>query len=325
MRIGVIGPVFPDSFADNVADSLRRMGHDADALGSTYRTNSSRVGAVLTQLAQSSPTASLRLQRRIVARATSRVYDVVITVEGTLMPEAVREIRRNGSLVVVWFADAVSGLGRQFMFLGDYDLICFKDSELVRRCRAMLDVDVLHLPEACNPSWHRPVDAAIEPVVVVAGNMHPYRMRFLERLAGAGISLRLYGPRWPRWLRSNVLEPLYTGEYLARDDKARTFRSAGAVLNTLHPGELASVNCRLFEATGCGAAVLTETRPDLAAVFDTDKEVEAFATFDEAVDRLRWMLDHPGEARAMGDRAAVRAHAEHTYDARLEMLLGALG
>jgi spore maturation protein CgeB len=264
------------------------------------------------------------LQQRIVARATSRPYDLVITVEGTLMPDAVQRIRRNGSAVVVWFADAVSGLGRQFMLLGDYDLICFKDSELVRRCQAMLDIDVLHLPEACNPSWHRPSPAAIEPVVVVAGNMHPYRLRFLERLASAGIPLRLYGPRWPRWLRSNVLEPLYTGEYLARDEKARTFRSAGAVLNTLHPGELASVNCRLFEATGCGAAVLTETRPDLADLFDTDKEVEVFATFDEAVDRLRWMLEYPCEARAMGDRAASRAHADHTYDARLEVLLGAL-
>jgi hypothetical protein len=325
MRIGVVGPVFPDSFADNVADSLRRMGHDAVALGSTYRTNSSRVGAALTQLAQSSPTASLRLQRSIVARATSRRYDVVITVEGTLMPEAVRQIRDNGSTLALWFADAVSSLGRQFMFLGEYDLICFKDSELVRRCRAMLDAPVLHLPEACNPSWHRPTDVAIEPVVVVAGNMHPYRLRFLERLVQAGIPLRLYGPRWPRWLRSELLAPLYTGEYLARDDKARVFRAAGAVLNTLHPGELASVNCRLFEAAGCGAAVLTETRPDLDEMFDVEKEVEAFDSVDEAVDRLRWMLGHPDEARAMGDRAAERAHVEHTYDVRLDTLLGALG
>jgi spore maturation protein CgeB len=325
VRIGVIGPVFDDSFADNVVDSLRRMGNDVDALGSTYRTNSSRIGATLTQLAQGSAAAASRLQRSAVARATNRRYDVIITVEGTLMPDAVRQIRHNGSRVALWFGDAVSGLGRQFMFLADYDLLCFKDSELVRRCTAMLDAPVLHLPEACNPSWHRPSDVPIEPIIVVAGNMHPYRLRFLERLARAGIPLRLYGPRWPRWLRSSLLEPRYTGEYLARDDKARVFRAAGAVLNTLHPGELASINCRLFEAAGCGAAVLTETRPDLAAMFDTGTEVQAFDCFDEAVDRLKWMLDHPEEARAMGDRAAKRAHAEHTYDARLGVLLGALG
>jgi hypothetical protein len=325
MRIGVIGPVFPDSFADNVTESLRRMGHDADALGSTYRTNSSRVGAVLTQLAQSSPAASLRLQRRMISRATNGRYDVIIAVEGTLVPDAVRQIRRHGSAVALWFADAVSGLGRQFMFLADYDLVCFKDSELVHRCSAMIDAPVLYLPEACNPSWHRPTDVAIEPVVVVAGNMHPYRLRFLERLEQSGIPLRIYGPRWPRWLKSELLEPRYTGRYLARDDKARAFRSAGAVLNTLHPGELASVNCRLFEATGCGAAVLTETRADLGELFDTEKQVATFDSFDEAVDQLRAMLANPHAARAMGDRAAERAHAEHTYDMRLETLLGALG
>jgi spore maturation protein CgeB len=316
--------MFPDSFADNVTDSLRRMGHEVDALGSTYRTNRSRVGAVMAQLARSSHAATRRLQQSTVARATNGGYDLVIAVEPTLLPDAVERIRQNGSPVALWFGDAVSNLGRQLMFLADYDLVCFKDFELVRRCRAALDINVIYLPEACNPSWHRPCDAGIEPVVVVAGNMHAFRMRLLERLIRAGVPVRIYGPRWASWLRSDLLSPSYAGYYLAREEKARVFRSAGVVLNTLHLGEMTSVNCRLFEAAGCGAAVLTDVRPGLDDLFDVGSEIATFDCFDVLVDRVRWMLDHPDAARAMGDRAATRAHADHVYDSRLGQLLAAL-
>jgi spore maturation protein CgeB len=224
----------------------------------------------------------------------------------------------------LWFGDAVVNLGRQLMFLGDYSVICFKDAELVRRCRAALAAHVISLPEACNPSWHRPSDVEIEPVVVVAGNMYAFRMRLLERLVEVGVPIRVYGPPWARWLRSKRLEPHYTGRYIAREEKAAIFRSAGVVLNTIHPGEMASVNCRLFEAAGCGGAVLTDCRPGLGDLFEIGKEVQTFDCFDSLVDRVRWMLHHPGDARRMGDLAAARAHAEHTYDLRLEQLLAAL-
>jgi spore maturation protein CgeB len=300
------------------------MGHEVEPLGSTYPARSSKIGALFMQFAESSRALTQRLQSRIVAGAKSANCDVVLAVEGTLSPESVERLKGNGSAVALWFGDAVSDLGRQLMFLADYDLVCFKDSELVRRARAALGGNVIYLPEACNPSWHQPCDVMTEPVVVVAGNMHAFRMRLLERLARVGIPLQIYGPPWASWLRSDVLWPSYSGRYIARHDKARVFRSAGVLLNTLRPGEMASVNCRLFEAAGCGAAVLTEVRPDLCGLFEVDAEVAGFETFDVLIDRIRWMLDHPAEARVMGDRAATRAQAEHTYDQRLGMLLTAL-
>jgi spore maturation protein CgeB len=87
---------------------------------------------------------------------------------------------------------------------------------------------------------------------------------------------------------------------------------------------MTSVNCRLFEAAGCGAAILTERRPDLEDLFAVGPEVASYDSFDVLVDRARWMLDHPDAVRAMGDQAATRAHAYHTYEPRLEQLLAAL-
>jgi spore maturation protein CgeB len=59
-------------------------------------------------------------------------------------------------------------------------------------------------------------------------------------------------------------------------------------------------------------------------MFDIGREVASFDSFDDLVDRARWMLDHPDDVRAMGDRAAARSHADHTYDNRLGTLLAAL-
>jgi spore maturation protein CgeB len=42
------------------------------------------------------------------------------------------------------------------------------------------------------------------------------------------------------------------------------------------------------------------------------------------VDRARWLLDHPEEGRRLGDAAAKRAHAEHTYSHRFQKLFEAL-
>jgi spore maturation protein CgeB len=297
------------------------MGHEPIALGSaTPRTG----GRVLNPLVQLGARASLsfgeRLQRGIVARARDFGTELVITIDAELLPRTVSDLRARGARVALWFPDALSNLGRQLMFVAPYDLVCFKDPALVERTRRLLDLPVQYLPEACNPSWHRPPDrASRESAIVVVGNMYPTRVRLLERLAKAGIPLRLYGPPWARWLHSPDLQKAYTGRYVAREEKALVFRSAAAVLNTLHPSEMESLNCRLFEAAGCGGAVLSERRPELDKCFESD-EVASFTTFDELVDQARTLLaDHDG-ARAMGNRASARAHRDHTYSARLSEL-----
>ena len=50
----------------------------------------------------------------------------------------------------------------------------------------------------------------------------------------------------------------------------------------------------LFQAAGCGAAVLNEFRPKLAEAFDVGKEVLAFHDFDQLLDQATQLLNEPG-------------------------------
>jgi spore maturation protein CgeB len=161
-------------------------------------------------------------------------------------------------------------------------------------------------------------------MVVVAGNLYPSRVVLLEKLYQRGIPLRIHTRTWPRWLGDRPLRQAVVAREVVRHEKARVFRSAAAVLNNLHPAEMDSVNCRLFEAAGCGALVLCEKRPVLGDLFALESEVLAFAGFDELLEQIRFALDHPSDGERIGDAAAVRAHSDHTYDVRLAELLSAL-
>ena len=322
-RIGVIGPVAPDHFAENVGDALQRLGHVVTQLGPARPRSRGRLAARTAGLArQALPRLDERAQDRIVRAALSADCEIVINVDALLMPSVVTRLRNSGAQVAFWFPDHVGNLGRQLMLLAPYDAIFFKEPWLTDRLRAVLGLPAYYLPQACNPRWHRPVIAAgTEPCLVIAGSMYPSRARLLDRLIAKGIPLRLYGSEFPRWIGETTCRAAYTGRYVAREEKAQVFRSAAGVLNTMQLGEINGVNVRLFEAAGCGAAVLTEFRPTVPELFSVGEEVLAFHDFDDLLEQATRLLSEPGLTERLGDAAARRAHRDHTYDVRVAAIL----
>ena len=323
MRVGVIGAWAPDYFADNIGDALYRIGHEVTQLGPARARPAGRLSGSLAQLArQGLPRLDERAQRRIVTAATDAGCEIVINGDADLMPGPVTQLKRAGVKVAFWFPDAVSNVGRQLMLLAPYDALFFKEPHLVECLHANLDLPVYYLPQACNPRWHRPVaPAGTEPYLVIAGNMYPSRVRLLERLIAKGIPLKLYGGGFPRWLGDTPARQAHAGRAVFREDKARVFRSAAGVLNTMHPAEIVGVNARLFEAAGCGAAVLTEFRPSIPELFAVGDEVLAFRDFEELVDQASRLLNETGLTTRLGDAATRRAHRDHTYDLRVTTIL----
>ncbi len=326
LRVGVLGPLFPDSFADNVLATLDAVGVSTVGLGSARPRARRRTSAALMDLALRVPRVEGSLQARLVERCRREEVKVVLALESSLLPSTVKALRRAGSAVVLWFPDAVVNLDRQLMFLGDYDSMFFKEPHLVERATKLLGGEIHYLPEACNPMWHRPPSPfPANSEIVVAGNMYPFRVRLLRRLAAAGLPLRIYGPRWSPWLAADDLLPYYSARYIARHEKSTVFGGAGAVLNSLHPSELYGVNCRLFEAAACGAAVLSEWRPALEECFVPDREVITFSSFEELVERAQCLLIGRDSTSGLRGRAAARAHAEHSYEERLRTLFATVG
>lgn len=327
MKVMVIGPTEADSFADNVASTLTSMGIETIAAGPARSGPIARRGGrVVTMLASSSARLDGALQRQVVARARATRPDLVINLHGILRPRTVQDLKRHSGKVVLWFPDHVGNLGRLEMFLAGYDRMYFKNPILVRQLKLVTGLPAAYLPEAANPLWHRPAGAYGERrTFVVAGNLYPTRTLLLEHLLRDGIPLEIYGVGLPKWIHSPLVSAAFKGSYLTRRDKAEVFRTARGVINNLHPAEFAGSNCRLFEATASGAAVLTEPREGMADLFDISSELVTFETYDELLQRCNRLLGDPREGECVGNAASARTLREHTYERRLRSMFDDLG
>ena len=79
-------------------------------------------------------------------------------------------------------------------------------------------------------------------------------------------------------------------------------------------------NMRLFEATGIGACLLTDWKKNLTELFDLEREVVAYKSADEAIEKIRWLLDHPDERAAIAKAGQTRTLKDHTYSQRAFVL-----
>lgn len=334
MRVLIVGDVWPDSFAENVEVSLTDVGHIVRCVPAFTRPLAG--GGRLR--------ARLRMESAVVPRFAGLIHHKALDVAEEFRPELILNLDFRLAWPMVerlraaarcpvgfWYPDAVGNLGREVHAIAGYDAIFVKDSSVAERYRAMLGLNAHYLPEACNPRWHR-VFPDVEPyagppVLLVAGNLYATRLRVLRRLADAGIGVALHGPPAPRWLAlGRVPGELRPGPYLSRETKARSFRAAFAVLNSLAVYEADGLNCRLFEAAGSGAVLLTERRAQLPTLFAEDSEVLAFSSFAELVERVRLVSELEPAARVrIGDAASARAHRDHTYARRFAQIVAILG
>ena len=75
-------------------------------------------------------------------------------------------------------------------------------------------------------------------------------------------------------------------------------------------------NYRLFEATGVGACLLTDHGSNLAELFVPDEEVVTYRSSEEAVEKVRYLLDHEAERRRIAAAGQARTLSAHSFAKR---------
>jgi spore maturation protein CgeB len=81
---------------------------------------------------------------------------------------------------------------------------------------------------------------------------------------------------------------------------------------------------RLFEATGVGAAVLTEAAPNLHEMFEPEAEMATYSSGEELVAKVQRLLDDDAARVALAAAGQRRTLADHTYAERMRELAGLL-
>jgi len=318
-----------DSMEAHVLDGLKSLGVRARYASTALRIEA--LGFIGNSILQKAAHSLLRepellTESRLLRQAEEFAPHLILVLQGChLSPKTVAKLRtRCGVPIVCWCQDHLGVLGRQYMLGAEYDTVFLKDRYMLGLFSAMIKgTSFRYLAEACNPRVHRPLELTQEDRrrygcdLMIYGNLYYYRQALLQQLRGFDLQIRGNAAAY----FVNRVERYCVGGEIFLDDKVRAVRAARIALNPLHYGEVDALNCRAFELAGCGAFQLVTDKPVLRQHFTPGVELDTFASVDELIDKVRHYLAHPEAALAIALRGQLRAHREHSYEARLAELL----
>ena len=259
------------------------------------------------------------LRRIAVEQIRSARPDVLFMQELSVFPpEVLTELKRSVRLVVGQIASPLPDPS----YLKPYDLILTSFPHFVPKFRVQgiaseyfrIGFDPIVLDSLGTVDRKR----ACTFVGGISG-VHGARTRFLETLARE-VDIEFFGYGADMLPPGSAITSKHQGEAWALDMYRVLAESLITVNFHIDVAENNANNMRLYEATGCGALLVTDQKQNLAALFKPGTEVVAYRDADEAVGQIRHFLDHPVEARKIAAAGQQRTLGEHTYAQRMAEL-----
>ncbi len=149
--------------------------------------------------------------------------------------------------------------------------------------------------------------------------LHTSRTDLLEKIA-RNFPLQVWGPSADQLPHDSFLRRAYQGtawgtkmyEILARSRIAFN-----------HHGNFPPFanNMRMYEATGMGAMLLTDWKPDLHEMFEPGREALAYRNDEECLELIAQALQKPDWSGQIAQAGQARTLSTHTYERRMEELI----
>jgi len=157
------------------------------------------------------------------------------------------------------------------------------------------------------------------PITFVGGlsPAHQKGTEFLEKLSEM-IRIDFWGYGADSLRPDSPIRRSHHGELWGRDMFLCLTQSRITLNRHTDVAENSANNMRLFEATGCGALLVTDYKDNLNELFEIGKEVVAYRTPEECAALLKYYLGHPDEAEAVARAGQARTLRDHSYTSRMK-------
>jgi hypothetical protein len=232
-----------------------------------------------------------------------------------LSPRVLRALKREVPLVVGQIASPLPAQE----YCEAYDLILTSFPHFVPRLRALgVAAEYFRLgfdPVVCE----RVGPQAKRYACTFVGGLsraHTRGTAFLEHVARhADVDFFGYGVETLD--AGSPIRPRHRGEVWGAD-AFRVFAQSHITVNRhIDVAENNANNMRLYEATGMGAMLLTDAKANLGELFEVGKEVVAYESAEDAVDKIAYYSAHGDERDAIAYAGHLRTLQEHTYERRM--------
>lgn len=253
-------------------------------------------------------------------------------------PEIVRYARSRGVKTALWITEDPYEIDRNRQWAKLYDYIFTNELNAVKEYRGGR---VYYMPFCTSPEVFKPVPD-VEPKyrsdICFIGMGFPNRIDILNRIADflANYNVKLVG-NWTRWggkldprlgkfVISGIVDP---GEAVKYYNGARinlnihrdySDKKLPENLNSKNI-RANSPNIRFFEICGCGKLQIVDNTRDISSYYIPGKEIVVYSDANDLRNKLRYYLDNPQEAEAIGKNARIKTLRCHTYKHRLGKML----
>ncbi len=137
--------------------------------------------------------------------------------------------------------------------------------------------------------------------------------------------LALYGsPDWRAQLAGDAALGCYRGEADWGEELPKVIKGAAANVNVSKAMFPTGVCPRIFETLACGRLLLSNPIPAVLATFEEDREIVAYRSYAELIDKVRHYLAHPDAAAEIGRRGRAAIVARHGVQARVDRIVQVL-
>lgn len=208
-------------------------------------------------------------------------------------------------------------------YLQPYDLILTSFPHFVPRFRAM-GIASEYFRIGFEPSVLKRVGPTTRhrPVTFVGGisTAHGKGTRLLEKIAER-VPLEIFGYGAESLPVGSELSRRHQGEAWALDMYRVLCESRITINRHIDVAEDYANNMRLFEATGCGALLLTDAKRNLNDLFHEGVEVLAYRDETEAAALVEQYLADDAARERIACAGQQRTHREHTYAQRMRELV----
>lgn len=242
--------------------------------------------------------------------------DLLFVVHGRHFAQRFRDLTVFGCETAVWLLDEPYEVDDTSSWSSKFDRVFVCDpSTLGHHARAT------YLPACYDPHVHRPGQLPRIRNVGFVGGGNSTRERYLSALARAGVLDYVVGGDWS----DDAIGAICLSRNIRPAATAELYGTTKIILNVFrethhfnrHGVAATAMNPRVYEATACGALVVSEPRYEMELVVP---ELPTFRTEAECVAIVHDLLAAPDAAEAVRAVCAERL-APHTYAARLKTVL----
>lgn len=212
------------------------------------------------------------------------------------------------------------------IFLKPYDLIITSFPHFVKRFKKM-GISSEYLPLCFEPTILKKFkpQKRIYNITFVGGisKVHKKGLSILYKLAEE-MPIDVWGYGKEEIDHSTNLYKYHHGEAWGRDMYKILLQSKITINRHIDVAENYANNMRLFEATGCGAMLITDKKKNLNKLFNSDKEVATYSSINDLIRKIKYYLTNDKERVKIARAGQARTLKDHSYSVRMKELIGIL-